>query len=166
MNKIASINNLLQEIKDKDPSVIMIEGSRLSGKTTLARSLPILLLPKLWLYYTTLKNRKDHRPLRELVDSASLDLGQATFYIMDLIQQNPDIKLVCDRSPISPVIFTKLRDLYGDQPWIIRNGDLAVDTKRAEVFKRILHEMNGLLIYVEPSMDEIRSRSQIHGRVS
>ena len=121
MNKVTQMADLVREIKSRNPSVVLVEGSRLSGKTTLARSLPIHLAPQHWMYYTTLKNRKDHKQLRDLVDSAHLDLGQATFYILDLVQQNQDIRLVCDRSPISSFIFTKLRDLYGDQPWIIRH---------------------------------------------
>jgi hypothetical protein len=166
MNKILDKEALLQEIRTRDPSVLMIEGSRLSGKTTLARSLPSCMLPQHWMYYTTLKNRKDHKPLRDLVDGAHLDLGQATFYILDLVQQNPDIRLVCDRSPLSPFVFTKLRDLYGEQSWIIREGNLSIDYIRSVIFKRILLEMKGLLIYVEPTMDEIKERSIVHHRES
>lgn len=158
------LDDLCRKLLQIDVRVIFVEGVRCSGKTVLSKILLDTLNrlrgeQPVWSLYTTFQSRKIKTSFRD----ADMDVGQATLFIMDLLQQCPDLRLVCDRSTISTVVFNELKKIYSDQPWILDTDSDKV-ARRYQLFVELLPIVRGVVFYHEVSNKILNERIEVAGR--
>lgn len=143
--------------------MVFIEGTRLSGKTTLARELRFQLnlrqqqMGGLWQYYCTFKDRKTDKA--RFLD-AQLDIGQATLFIMDLVRQHSHLHLICDRSTLSSYVYSRLAERYSDCSWILPTEAGRVLQSRLGLFRAMLEEVNGCVVRLHTPVAALHARAR------
>lgn len=153
-------DNLVKLLLGYGYNTIFVEGCRLSGKSWLSKSLNKSLSYDRRFYqeYTTFRDRKALSSIDTL-----LDVGQATLFLMDFLRQNPTLRVICDRSTISTVVFYELSRIYHDKPWVL-DTDGCVAAARYKIFRSLLPEVNGVVVYRDPPISVLTSRAVAAGR--
>lgn len=153
---------LINRIRAEERTIIFMEGTRLSGKTTTA----FQLLGRLqetepwWRYYSTFRNRK---AFSDRYRQALLAEGQAPIFTLDLALQQPDLRLICDRSSLTAPVFAQLYQLFGEHSWI-HSKALDLCYKRLDLFWDLLADAHGLLVYMDTTLGEIEARATAEAR--
>jgi nicotinamide riboside kinase len=135
--------------------IVFVEGARMSGKSTLARKVSQTCERE---YYTTFGDRKTDIRFQ----AAAMDVGQATIFIMDFIRQMRSYTpWVADRSTVSTVVFDRISKELG-QPAMETAVDLI--PRRYQLFKDLLQELNGIILFQDPADSVYEERSRQMGR--
>jgi len=103
------LSKLLKYLQGKSYRILMVEGPRGSGKSTLINN---LLSHTNMVYYKTWG--PDQKNVRHELIDLGLDLPQATYFVLDLLTQVETTKpILADRGNLSAIAYQRQQYLFG-----------------------------------------------------
>jgi hypothetical protein len=116
-----------------DCRVVMVEGPRCSGKHELIKNIQEQV--PAFRYYEYLYPRSDRKSPTELTPE------QSTFWVMDFLNQNSDLQVICNRAVVSGLHYASQLDL-----------------SLLEIWSQCLRKLGGVVVYLLPDMTDHRRR--------